>query len=178
MHHPYNLGALIDPALTAPGADRIALIEPATSPIREWTYARLDALFDSAARGLVRRAPALGLARGDRIAILAANSAEFMAAAFGAMRAGFVCVPVNYKFPQETIDYIAANCGAKLVFCDAARRAQVPAGLPVIEFGATGPDGFDALLDPGPFTPVEPNVIDGEREPAIFLYTSGSTGRP
>jgi acyl-CoA synthetase (AMP-forming)/AMP-acid ligase II len=87
-------------------------------------------------------------------------------------------VPVNYKFPQETIDYIAANCGAKLVFCDAARRAQVPAGLPVIEFGAAGPDGFDALLDPGPFTPVEPTVIDGEREPAIFLYTSGSTGRP
>ncbi len=178
MQHPYNLGALIDPALVAAGDARIALIEPATSPVRQWSHARLDALFDSVARGLVKRAPALGLARGDRIAILAANSAEFMAAAFGAMRAGFVCVPVNYKFPQETIDYIAANCGAKLVFCDAARRRQVPAGLPVIEFGAAGPDGFDALLDPGPFTPVEPTVIDGEREPAIFLYTSGSTGRP
>ncbi len=178
MHHPYNLGALMDPALVAAGDARLALIEPATSPVREWTYARLDALFNGVARGLLKRAEALGLARGDRIAILAANSAEFMGAAFGAMRAGFVCVPVNYKFPQETIDYIAANCGAKLVFCDAERRVQVPAGLPVVQFGDPGPDGFDALLDPGPFTPVEPTVVDDVREPAIFLYTSGSTGRP
>ena len=179
MHQPYNLGALVDPALAAAGApDRVALIEPSATPPRQWTCREFEQLCDAVARGLTRSAAALGLARGDRVAILSANSAQFLAAAFGAMRAGFVCVPVNYKFPQETIDYIAANCGAKLVFCDAARRAQVPAGLPVIEFGATGPDGFDALLDPGSFTPVEPTVVDGVREPAIFLYTSGSTGRP
>jgi len=186
MHQPCNLGALIDPALLAAddaagrstASSRLALIEPATHPVRQWTYPQLDALFNATARGLTRRAGALGLARGDRIAILAANSAEFLAVAFGAMRAGFVCVPINYRFPQETIAYIAADSGAKLVFCDAARREQVPAGLPRVEFGAAGPDGFDALLDPGPFTPVEPTLIDGMREPAIFLYTSGSTGRP
>jgi len=179
MQHPYNLGALIDPALVAPGAtERLALVEPDLHPARQWSYARLDALFDSVARGLVARAATLGLARGDRVAIIAANSAEFLATAFGAMRAGFVCVPINYKFPQETIDYIAADSGAKVVFCDAARRSQVPTGLPVIEYGAAGPDGFDALLDEGPFTAVEPTETDGLREPAIFLYTSGSTGRP
>ena len=47
MQHPYNLGALIDPALVAAGDARIALIEPATSPVRQWSHARLDALFDS-----------------------------------------------------------------------------------------------------------------------------------
>jgi len=185
MHHPYNLGALVDPALTvvtaltvASAAERIALIEPSATPPREWTWRALEARCDALARGLTVRAPALGLSRGDRVAILAANSADFLATAFGLMRAGFVCVPINYKFPQETIDYIATDAGVKLVFCDRARRAQVPSGLPVIEFAAAGADGFDALIDPGPFTPVEPTLIDGVREPAIFLYTSGSTGRP
>jgi long-chain acyl-CoA synthetase len=180
MHQPYNLGALADRSASGPG-ERIELIEAGLQPPREWTYREFEALCDAVARGLTGKAGALGLARGDRIAVLAANSAQFLAAAMGAMRAGFVCVPINYKFPQSTIDYIAADCGAKFAFCDAARRAQVPAGLPVIEFGAPGEHGehgFSALLDPGPFTPVEPTLHDGVREPALFLYTSGSTGRP
>ncbi|MBC7778933.1 MAG: acyl--CoA ligase, partial [Proteobacteria bacterium] len=146
-----------------------------------------DALCDAVARALLRSAAQIGLARGDRVAILAANSAQFLAVACGAMRAGFVCVPINFKFPQDTIDYIAADSGAKLVFCDSARRAHVPAGIPLVEFEAGGPDGFDAFVDiggtgtprdAGAFIPVEPTVVDGVREPAIFLYTSGSTGRP
>ena len=51
---------------------------------------------------------------------------------------------------------------------------QVPAGLPFIDFDATGPDGFEVLLDHGPFAAVSP----GPRETAMVLYTSGSTGRP
>ena len=144
MHAPTNLGALVDPALLAPGAPaRIALIDTSAQPAREWTYPAFDALCSAVARGLERVAPALGLARGDRIAILAANSAEFLATACGIMRAGFVCVPVNYKFPQATIDYIAADCGAKLLFCDRARAAQAPAGLPQVRLDTTD-DGHDA----------------------------------
>jgi acyl-CoA synthetase (AMP-forming)/AMP-acid ligase II len=144
MHAPTNLGALVDPALLAPGAPaRIALIDTSAQPAREWTYPAFDALCSAVARGLERVAPALGLARGDRIAILAANSAEFLATACGIMRAGFVCVPVNYKFPQATIDYIAADCGAKLLFCDRARAAQAPTSLPQVRLDTTD-DGHDA----------------------------------
>ncbi len=122
------------------------------------------------ARGLAR----CGLARGDRVAILAANRAEYLAACCGIVRAGLVAVPVNFKFPPATIDFILRDAGARLVFCDEPRRAGVPADIPAIVFGASGPGSFAAFADPGPFTTVTPAAD----EAATFLYTSGSTGRP
>lgn len=159
-----NLGALIDPAAVA---EKTALIDLSGGTARHVSYAALNALTDAVARGLLRR----GLQRGDRIGVLAANSTEFLAALNGAMRAGLVAVPVNYRFPATTVDYVLGNSGATLVFADAARMAAVPAGLTAIELG--GAD-WEALLDPGPFAAIVPEPA----EPALFLYTSGSTGKP
>ena len=88
-----------------------------------------------------------GFARGDRIAILSANRAEFLATYFGIMRAGFVAVPVNFKFPQQTIHFIIKDSGAKLVFCDPPRRKDCPATCRSSSSAAQGADGFDAFLD-------------------------------
>jgi long-chain acyl-CoA synthetase len=118
------------------------------------------------ARALVKRR----LQRGDRVALLSANRTEYIAAYFGIMRAGFVAVPVNFKFPRDTIHFIIRDAGAKLVFCDAPRAADRPADIANVTFGA----GFDAFLDPGPFDA----AIPAPNEPAMFLYTSGSTGTP
>jgi long-chain acyl-CoA synthetase len=137
---------------------------------REVSYGQLDATANGVARALTAR----GFARGDRIAILSANRAEFVAAYYGIMRAGLIAVPVNFKFPRQTIHFILRDAGAKLVFCDRPRCPDVPAELPSVHFGDDGPDGFDRFLAPGAFTPIVP----AEREPAMFLYTSGSTGRP
>jgi long-chain acyl-CoA synthetase len=149
---------------------RLAIIDVGGDGERCFTYAELDAM----ARGVARALSARGLARGDRIAILSTNRAEFIAAYYGIMRTGLVAVPVNYRFPGETIDFIARDAGVRLIFCDAARRAQCPSGLPVVCFGADGAESFDGFVDPGPFDalPARPD------EPAMFLYTSGSTGIP
>jgi long-chain acyl-CoA synthetase len=138
--------------------------------VAEYCYAELDSMTMAVARALAKR----GFARGDRIAILSANRAEFLAAYYGIMRAGFVAVPVNYRFPKKTIHLILENAGAKLVFCDSASRENCPDGLPRVVFGAEGDDGFGRFVDPGEFT----IVIPKDREPAMFLYTSGSTGLP
>src|SRR3984957_9514513 len=97
---------------------------------REFTFAQLDAMANGVARTLVNR----GLARGDRVALLSANRAEYIAAYYGIMRAGFVAVPVNFKFPRDTVHFIVRDSGAKLVFCDAQRAADCPPDLPIVCF--------------------------------------------
>ena len=133
---------------------------------REFSFVQLDEMANGVARALSKR----GLRRGDRVALLSANRAEYIAAYYGIMRAGLVAVPVNFKFPRATIHFILRNAGAKLLFCDAARAADGPPDVERMTFGAD----FDTFLDPGPFTPIAPR----ENEPAMFLYTSGSTGTP
>jgi long-chain acyl-CoA synthetase len=163
-----NLGDLI-PRDRALG--KTAIIDLGGEPApREFSYAELDAM----ARGVARALTARGLKRGERVAILSANRAEYLAAYYGIMRAGFVAVPVNFKFPHATIDFIVRDSGAKLMFCDPAQRSACPADIPVVCFGAHGSESFEEFLDYGPFETVVPEP----NEPAMFLYTSGSTGIP
>ena len=126
-----NLGDLIDTDLDP---DKIAIVDLGTGSPREFTYRQMETL----ATGVARALSARKLARGDRVAILSANRAEFIATMFGIMRAGLVAVPVNFKFPRETIDFIIRDSGAKLVFCDPERRADCPPDLPIVEFGTRG----------------------------------------
>ena len=136
----------------------------------ELSHGDLDKQADACARALTAR----GLARGNRVAILSLNRAEYLIAYFGVMRAGFVAVPVNIKFPRETVGFIFEDAEIRLCFCDTAGRDVLRARIPAVDFDDPGPDGFASFLDPGPFETVKPL----RSETAMALYTSGSTGRP
>jgi long-chain acyl-CoA synthetase len=157
-----NLGSAVASADTA----SVALIDVGTATPRSFSYGDIQQQSDGLARGLLRR----GLRRGDRVAILAANSAEYLIAFLGTMRAGLVSVPVNYRLPAETVNFILEDADVRLVLCDAAHAALAHPDIPhiVIE------EAFASLLDAGDFTAVDAEAA----EPAMFLYTSGSTGRP
>src|SRR5216684_1349613 len=131
---------------------KIAIIDLGGKLAREVSYGQLDAMANGVARALSAR----GLERGERVAILSANRAEYLAAFYGILRAGLVAVPVNFKFPPATIEFILRDCGARLVLCDPPRREDCPADVPVIGFGCDGAESFDAFLDPGPRDAVEP----------------------
>lgn len=159
-----NLGKLTDPSRNP---DAIALIDCAADEPRTYTHGAIDRLSDACARGLVAR----GLKRGDAVAIMSTNRAEFLIAYFAIMRAGMIAVPVNHKLPAEGVAFILSDCAAKLAFVDGERAALVPQGLPSVRLDNAD---WDAFLDPGPFE----TFVPPPRTCAMILYTSGSTGRP
>src|SRR5580658_1300622 len=120
-----NLGALTS---TDCDLDKVAIIDLGTGQERRFSYRDFETQANAVARALTAR----GLARGDRVAILSANRFEYLTTVHGIMRAGLVAVPVNFKFPPATIDYIVHDSGARLVFCDATRLDSAPKDLPRI----------------------------------------------
>ena len=141
-----NLGDLMD---RSKDPDLPAIVDAADwERAPERSHRWLDERCRAVARALIGR----GLRRGDRVAVFAANSADWLAVYFGAMRAGLVAVPVNWRFPDETVAHVLKDSEAKLLFVDEARRGRAPVGLPAVGFG---PD-FEAFLDPGDFETVVP----------------------
>ena len=161
-----NLGRCFDPAREP---DKVAIIDLRQHDRpTELTYRAFDAECDAVARGLLGK----GLKPGDRIGIMALNSAPMLAAYLGIMRAGMVAVPISFKLARETVEYIIRDAGLRAVFHDSERKSLAPAELLCVDFNS--PDGYLALLDQGPFEAFEPSG----RELAMILYTSGSTGMP
>lgn len=112
----------------------------------------------------------LGVAKGDRVAIWAPNSAEWIIAAFGLLTAGGVLVPVNTRFKTEEAGDIIARGSVKAVLAQQGFLDQdytVPAGIPVIDLTS------DFLSSGSPF--VRP--VSGD-DVADIIFTSGTTGRP
>ncbi len=112
----------------------------------------------------------LGVEKGERVAIWAPNSAEWMIAAFGLLTAGGVLVPVNTRFKAEEAADIIGRSGAKAVLVQKGFLGldyAAPAGMPVIDLKS------DFLGSGKPIT----RDVSGE-DISDIIYTSGTTGRP
>jgi acyl-CoA synthetase (AMP-forming)/AMP-acid ligase II len=116
----------------------------------------------------------LGIDKGDRIAIWAPNSAHWLIAAFGALTAGAVVVPVNTRFKPDEAGDIITRSGAKAVLVQNGFLGQdfaAPAGIPAIDLTS----GF--LEGGAPFARQPQDWLAGT-DIADIIYTSGTTGRP
>jgi acyl-CoA synthetase (AMP-forming)/AMP-acid ligase II len=112
----------------------------------------------------------LGVGKGDRVAIWAPNSAEWIVAAFGLLTAGGVLVPVNTRFRAEEAHDIVVRSGAKAVLVQQGflgLEFTGPPGVPVIDLTS------DFLTSGSPFE----RAVAGD-DVADIVFTSGTTGRP
>jgi len=162
-----------------------------TSGSASLTYAELDAGVSQFACGLM----ALGLARGDRVAIYLEKRFETVVASFGAPAVGGVFVPVNPLLKPDQVGFILQDCNVSVLVTSPDRLplladtlSQCPdlrhvvltdatAGAPAAAALAGGRNqvhGWSALLA----SPSRSGhrVIDVDM--AAILYTSGSTGKP
>jgi len=112
----------------------------------------------------------LGIAKGDRVAVWAPNSADWIIAAFGLLTAGGVLVPVNTRFKPEEAGDIITRSAAKAVLVHKGFLGQdftAPAGIPVIDLKS------DFLSSGSPFE----RAVSGT-DISDIIFTSGTTGRP
>ena len=133
-------------------------------------YDRLEEGCRAVARGLA----AAGYGPGDRVAIMARNSTEFLEIYYGAMRAGCIVLPINIKLPRDILDKVLAIGEARLIFGDRSTEELCPPGIPKVLIGGSGDDSYAAFCDPGPFESYRPQPDEIAYQP----YTSGTTGVP
>ncbi len=153
-----------------------------------YTYARLWQEVQRFARGLLQ----VGIDKGDRVALKAANIPEWMVAFLGTLYAGAVLVPVNPDSTKEELDYILSQSESKCLILDsgpAAEAFETPEKLPslhrVVAMGHSADPGHLAwkrLMEMGD------GVTEGAlaarsasvrpEDPVAIMYTSGTTGKP
>ena len=130
---------------------------------------------------------ALGLGKGDRVAILAYNRVEWMEIYIALAKAGLVAVPINFRLVTHEIRYIAEHCAAKAMLVQDELVAQVEglrgtldiADARWIHLGEMAPRGWTAYEDlVARGAEVEPGVPVEPTDPWVLMYTSGTTGKP
>ncbi len=148
--------------------DRVALDDGT----RALTFAALDGRVDRLARALA----ALGVGRGERIAILSENRVEYVEASLAAARLGAILCALNWRLAERELAHCVALVEPRVAivserFVEAYRAVAHP-GAAQVTLGAD----YEARLEGPPAA--APDVEVDPEDGFLILYTSGTTGLP
>ncbi|WJR76624.1 long-chain-fatty-acid--CoA ligase [Bradyrhizobium sp. NP1] len=129
----------------------------------------------------------LGVQRGERVAVLATNTAEYVEVVFGIAAAGAVWVPLNFRLAAEELEFIIADSEAAavvythdMVSAVDAIRDRLPAVRTWIRIGGGAAGGaavaYDDMLSRAKAS--APSTMASSADLFTIMYTSGTTGRP
>jgi acyl-CoA ligase (AMP-forming) (exosortase A-associated) len=133
---------------------------------------------------------ALGVARGERVAVFLEKRNETVIASFGAPAQGAVFVPINPLLKADQVAYILRDCGVRVLVTSGARLPSLAAALVgcpelkhLIIVGpalADKPTGAVAVHSWGDVLGAPPHPLHRVIDTDVvgILYTSGSTGQP
>ncbi|MGD1219042.1 long-chain fatty acid--CoA ligase [Streptomyces krungchingensis] len=119
----------------------------------------------------------LGVRPGDRVALMAPNTADFPHAYYAVAAAGGVVVPVHLLLSASEVEHVLKDSGATLLLCHPAQAGTGAAaaralGVRVVMLGAE----LEQLAADA--EPLPSYVTRDADDPAVVLYTSGTTGVP
>lgn len=149
---------------------------------RRWTYREFNAWVNRLAHGLLAR----GYGRGDAVAIMSRNRAEFLCTYFALAKIGAIAVPVNLMWKQGELAYVLGHSEARAAVAEAAFVPAIEAvrdKLPglrelfVLADGAASDyPAWESVAGSG--NEAEPECRVEDRDPVSYLYTSGTTSAP
>lgn len=172
MHVPLTVRDFLDRAELVYG-ERVGLVDEPDQPATSWgsiTYRELA----RRARGFAAGLDALGIEKGERVAIVAHNGARFVAALYGTCISGRVLVPINFRLHAHEVAYIVAHSGARVLLVDPELDGAL-GELPVEHRFVLGASTDETLFGS---TRAPAAVEIAENELATLNYTSGTTARP
>ena len=154
---------------------RPALVMVGEEGVEVWTYGELVGWVRRLADGL----HGAGVGRGDRVALLAANSREWVAACLAVISAGAVVVPLDAQLGDDSLRHALEDSGARLVFTTADQAERLDNVRPgvalrkiLLDVGEDDRRSWRCLL-----TEERVNVPPaGPDDVAVLFYTSGTTG--
>jgi acyl-CoA synthetase (AMP-forming)/AMP-acid ligase II len=144
------------------------------SPERQWTYREATGDIDATAAALSER---YGVAAGDRVAIVAANHAEYAILMWATVTLGAIVTSLNGWWTAPELEHGIGLTTPLLIAGDERRLARLrdgmaPSGVPVRQLGELQREAREFAGR----TPPRPGIT--EDSPAVILFTSGTTGRP
>jgi acyl-CoA synthetase (AMP-forming)/AMP-acid ligase II len=183
-----RIGATLPDAFAfraADDPDRECLVDVRDGlPTRRFSYAELDRAIDDVAAGLA----AVGVGRGDRVVLRLRNTAEFVLALIGALRAGAIAVPTIRQYSPEELRFALEDSEAACLIFDDDERAPIEGVVPA---GVTTFHAEEALEAREALAGLRGAEASGEErgierppgdldafEDAVIFYTSGTTSRP
>jgi long-chain acyl-CoA synthetase len=137
---------------------------------------------------------ALGIGKGDRVAILSNTRLEWSLTDYALLSIGVVVVPIYQTSSRDESTYVLADAGARAIVCEDAEQLAKVAGVDLpqlrltVAFEDAGEDalplehvaelGRTRLAEAGPAELAAARAAVEPGDPLTLIYTSGTTGDP
>jgi acyl-CoA synthetase (AMP-forming)/AMP-acid ligase II len=150
---------------------------------RRFTYPQLNQRTNRLANSLL----GLGLAKGDKVAVLLENCIEIVELYLATAKTGLIIVPINFRLASGDVEYIVDNSDAKamvvhdrfaaLVAPIKDRLTKIPAdNFIMVGKPSAGYHEYEAFINNA--SEDEPRSDVAPSDTWVLIYTSGTTGKP